>query len=189
MRIIVPYATLFEETRSALDATGRAIEYVDVGHSPTAYHELLLNVWHAGEAFLVVEQDIVPWDGAIDELEECPSPWCGRGYNLGTHIGAYLGFTRFSDALVCDNPGVIDAIDRLAPDGTPRRYWGRLDTRLKQVLEDQLGLTVDLHWPAVEHLNPDKGRFVANCVRCGEPIPWATILKSPPPYTCDCEMP
>jgi hypothetical protein len=183
---VVPFAALWPETRAALEADGRQAEYVHVGHSQTAYHELLLSLWREGRGFAIVEQDIVVFPGALAEMEACPEPWCGRAYNLGTHLGSYLGCAKFSDTLVRDCPSVIDAIDRLPPDGTPRRYWGRLDSRLKQVLEDQLGLRQHIHWPAVEHLNPDKGRFVANCVRCGGPIPWSTILASPPPYPHDC---
>jgi hypothetical protein len=183
----VPYATLFPEVQEALEADGRTAEYVHVGGTPEAYFELLAGLWAEGKGFVIVEQDIVPWPGAIAEMEACPEPWCGRPYNLGTHLGAYLGCTKFSDSLVAGAPGVIAAIDHLAFDGTPRRYWGRLDTRLKQVLEDQLGLTHHWHWPAVEHLNPEKGRFTVNCVRCGSPLPWATIMASPPPYHCSCE--
>jgi hypothetical protein len=188
MRTVVPYVTLWPETQAALEADGRQAEYVFVGGSATAYFELLQALWQEGQGFVVVEQDIVPGLGAIAEMESCPEPWCGRPYNMGGSIEPALGCTRFSDALVHDAPGVIEAITRLPFDGiTDRRHWGRLDSRLKQVLEDQLGLKHHWHWPAVEHLNPDKKRFTANCVRCGDPIPWATILLSPPPYRCHCE--
>ena len=121
MRIVVPYARLWPETKAALDATGREVEYFYVGGSPTAYHELLLDIWHQGEGFLVVEQDVVPYVGAIEELEQCPEPWAGKPYWIGSGFYAYLGFTRFSDTLLREHPGVMDALDSLRDDGTPRR--------------------------------------------------------------------
>ena len=187
MRVVVPYVSLWPETKAALDATGRTIEYVNLGRdNMTAYGDLLANVWHEGRGFLVVEQDIVPFPGAMDELEACPEPWCGRPYWIGTQFDAYLGFTKFSDALVREQPGVTDAIDQLPFDGTPKRYWGRLDTRLSQVLRDNYGLHIHKHYPCVEHLNPDKAlRGAINCAECGEPLSWATVLRTPPPWPCE----
>ena len=187
MRIVVPFAKLWDETKAALEADGRAAEYHYVGGSPTAYFELLQSVWAQGEAFTVIEQDIVPYVGAIAALEACSQPWCGFAYSMGGSMEAALGCTRFSDELVKDNPGVIDAIAQLPFDGiTDRRHWGRLDSRLAQVLHDQLGLTMCVHWPAVGHLNPDKEPLRANCVHCGEAIPWATIMAGPAPYDHNC---
>lgn len=188
MRIIVPHTDLRPETRAALEADGQTPEYHRVGPgTDEAYFNLLHAVWAEGAAFTVVEHDIVVFPGAIADLEACSQPWCGRPYSMGGSMEAALGCTRFSAALVANNPGVVDAIDRLPFDGiTKRRHWGRLDTRLAQVLHDQLGLTIHTHWPAVEHLNPDKARLRANCVHCGETIPWATIMAGPAPYSHDC---
>ena len=186
MRIIVPWAKEFPEVRAALEADGRQAEYVYVGGSPTAYHELFLGLWHEGHGWINVEQDIVTFPGAIAELEACPELWCARAYWLGAVFGAFLGFTKFSDDLVRNNPGVMEAIDRLRDDGTPRHYFGRLDTRLSQVLMDQLGLTIHLHWPAVEHLNPEKKmRGGVNCTECGRSLPWRVIRLEPSQWTCD----
>jgi len=186
MRVIVPYKTLWHETRAALEADGRQAEYFDVGHTPTAYHELMLAVWAEGKGFTVVEQDIVPYVGAIAELEACPEPWDGKPYWIGGTFDCYLGCTRFSDALVHDNPGLMESLDRLPDDGTPRRYWGRVDTRLAQVLRDQYGLHIHAHWPAVEHMNPQKlVRGGINCIVCGEPIAWKTVMRQPPPWPCE----
>jgi hypothetical protein len=185
MRVVVPYAKLFPETKAALDATGRDVEYVNVGTSMTAYHELFLELWHSGQGWINVEQDIVVYPGAIEELEQCSCLWGGKPYWLGSVFGAYLGLTKFSDELVRENPGVMDALDGLRDDGTPRRYFGRLDTRLGQVLNDQVGIAIDVHWPAVQHRNPDKQmRGGMNCVECGRPIPWR-VLRLGPPWPCD----
>ena len=190
MKVVVPYARLWPETKAALEADGREAIYVPVGHSPTAYHELVRDLWSQGEGFVLVEQDIAVYPGAIASLEDCPEPWCGCVYWLGTTFNAWLGCTRFSDSLVRDNPGVMEATDLLRDDGTPRRYWARVDTRLTQVLNDQVGVAIHRHWPAVDHLNPDKAlRGGINCTTCGEPIAWKAVMRTPPPWPCEHDGP
>jgi len=187
MRVVVPYAKLYPETREALEADGVEAEYVDVGRDPTAYHWLLEQLWGKSHGFIVVEQDIVVRPGCVAELESCPEPWCGFAYSIGTTYGSFLGFVKFSDDLVAHHPGVFLGIASLRDDGTPRRYWGRLDTRLKQVLEDREGQRMHIHWPAVDHLNPDKGTPIVNCVRCGAAIPDVIVRQGPPMRCPRCE--
>ena len=182
MRIICPWVTLHPETKAALEADGQTPEYAYVGRSPEAYHDLLEQVWRRGNGFLVVEHDIVVTPGVLRQLWECACDWGGRAYSIGTAYDSYLGCAKFSDALVGGNPGVFDAVANLRPDGTPKRYWGRLDTRLKQVLEN-MGQTMHIHWPAVDHLNPDKGTPFVNCVQCGAAIP-DEIVRLGPPMKC-----
>ena len=190
MRVICAYSTNlagerapYPETREALEADGIEAEYVYVGGSPTAYHELLARVWAEGQGFVNVEQDIVVRPGLIRELEACPEAYCGAPYAISTTIGSWLGCVRFSDVLVTGWPSVFNAIDSLLPDGTPRKYWGRLDTRLKQVLESHLGLTMHLHWPAVEHLNPAQRPPIYTCSACGLALPWE-VVREEPPWRC-----
>jgi len=185
VKVVVPYATLFPETKAALEADGVTAEYVDVGGSPTAYHELLLRVWFEGQGFTIVEQDIVPRPGCIAELEACPEPWCGFSYGISGGFIVALGLTRFSDALVRDHPTVMEALDSLPWDGTPRRYWGRLDTRIAQQLMDHERLKVHRHLPSVRHLNPSQQLPHYNCVTCGAEIPVEVMmLNGDPPYPC-----
>jgi hypothetical protein len=177
VRVIVPYARLYPETKAALEADGWTPEYVRVGHDPTAYHTLVEGAWRQGETFAIIEQDIVPWPGSLTDLRDCPQPWCGFAYSLSTGYGAYLGCTRFDGAMLRERSGVFDAIANLPPDGTPRRYWGRLDTRLKQVLEDG-GLRMHVHWPAVGHLNPDQQPPIVNR-SCGHEVPDWVVRMGP----------
>ena len=180
---MVPYVTLYPETRAAREADGIAAEYVDVSGSPSAYHEHLERTWAEGAGFINIEQDIVVRPGLIRELVECREPWCGAPYAISTAIGSWLGCVRFSDELVGGYPGVWTAVDNLPPDGTPKRYWGRADTRLKRVLEEQVGLTMDLHWPAITHLNPAQQPPIFNCGRCGTALPWE-VVRERPPWRC-----
>ncbi len=194
MRVVVPYAEsawegrpgVYPETRAALAADGQEPEYVDVGGSRTAYHDLLALLWADGRAFVVVEQDIVVRPGVVAELAACPRDWCGFAYSLSTgyYVGG-LGCTRFAERLLRERPSVPAALDALPPDGLPRRWWQRLDTRLKSYLEGE-GLSIHGHWPAVGHLNVGQQfRGAANCSRCGAPVPRERLVAGPPPYDCE----
>ncbi len=190
MRVVVPFVTLYPETKAALTEAGVTAEYINVSGDQTAYHTLLESLWREGHGFMVVEQDIVVRPTTVSELEACPEPWCGFAYALSMGYGAYLGCTRFSDRLVAEHPGVFEAINSLRPDGTPPRYWGRLDTRLKQVLEDNEQQTMHVHWPPVRHLNPSQQIPRYHCQTCGKQIPDENVQQGPPPYPCpDCDRP
>lgn len=183
MRVVVAYAQLYPETRAALEADGIAAEYEFTGASQTAYYELMARLWQQGRPFVLIEQDIVVWPGAVAALEACPEPVCGFAYELSTGWGSWLGCTRFSERLITAEPGAFQAIDALPFDGTPKRYWGRLDTRLFQVLEAG-GWAKHVHWPAVEHLHASQkfaGEF--HCPH-GNPIPREVLMRQPWPYPC-----
>ena len=195
MRVVVPYAAsdrdarigLYPAVRAALEADGVAAEYVDVSGSPTAYHELLAGLWREGQAFTVIEHDVVVRPGAIAELDRCPERWCCAVYRsaVGPLIGG-LGCTRFSGQLLQEHPAVFRTIDHLPPDGTPRHYWGRLDTRLKIVLMQSEGVTPHAHYGLVDyHRSPDYAmQLTFNCDKCGAVIPPQLYTEMPPPYPC-----
>jgi hypothetical protein len=190
VRVVVAYAELYPETRAALEADGIKAEYEFTGSSQTAYFELMARLWKEQEAFTVIEQDIVVWPGAIAVLEACSEPLCGFAYELSTGWGSWLGCTRFSKQVIAAEPGLFQAIDALPFDGTPKRYWGRLDTRLFQVLEAG-GWKKHVHWPSVRHLH-EAQRFVGafHCPH-GRPIPRAVLERQPWPYPCppECDAP
>ena len=150
--------------------------------SETAYHELVARTWAEGHGFTIVEQDIAPYPGALGAMWACPEPWCVTPYRCNGQYEGYLGCVRFSDALVQSQPDAIEAIDRLKYDGTPRRYWGRLDTRLQQVLESR-GYAKHRHWPSVTHLHQYDLEAIWHCT-CGAEIPEAMVAAGPPPYHC-----
>lgn len=194
MRVIVPYATdtrtgqlgPYPETRAALEAQGIEAEYVYTGKSPEDYHELLSGLWREGTGWINIEQDIVPWPGAIAELEACPEELCAFPYELSTGWGAWLGCTKFSTELIAREPGLFHGMAALPFDGTPKRYWGRLDTRMYEVLE-RAGRIRHLHWPAVEHLHESQkfnGSF--SCPH-GKAIPREVLMRQPWPYPCPPE--
>ncbi len=181
MKVVVPYATLYPETRAALEADGIEARYAFVGGSPEAYYWLVRELWESGKGWVNCEQDIVPWRGAVRALTECPEGWCSCPYELSTGLGAWLGFTKFEGSFTRDRLGAVAATDVLPPDGTPKRYWGRLDTRLVQVLERE-GLKPHLHYPLVGHLNPAQQFNGVFNYSCGHEVPRDIWSTQPWPY-------
>lgn len=105
--------------------------------SPQDYPRMLAYAWSDGEPFIVVEHDVLPWPGALDELQECTSPWCAFPYIQGVKLSAFLGCTK------------------ITPDGPYPSHdsWMVSDQAVNVAMQAQ-GWTLHLHWPPVVHLNP-----------------------------------
>lgn len=153
MRVICPFTRLSAETHAALDDSGYRWEPRDVSGSDTAYTELLAGLWAAGEAFAVVEHDVVPPPGALAELEVCPEPWCVFPYRYqhGTHAG--LGCARFSAALLAVVPDAVGETLSESDAVHPAGHWCNVDDRLSRVLQRH-GFTRHRHTPEAGHLSP-----------------------------------
>src|SRR4051812_10794069 len=74
MRYIVPYTNLNPATELAMGEYPTEFIEVDGGES---YFRLLSRLWKDGKTFAVVEHDIVPWPGALHELDKCEQELCG----------------------------------------------------------------------------------------------------------------
>lgn len=112
-----------------------------------AYWRMLSGLFTMGEPFVVVEQDVVPWPGAIAALEACKEPWCAHSYSpiedLRTGC-APLGCSKFRpEALPTE-------LLRNPPNGG---HWGNLDCWITQTFRSA-GLEVCQHRPGVQNLNP-----------------------------------
>ncbi len=152
MRLVVPYTSLRPETAAALDASGQAYETVRV-HGDDGYYALLSGLWAAGEAFAVVEQDIVVGPGTLPDLAACPRDYCVFGYpylNSGNYYG--LGCVRFSAALLARVPDALDQVAFMSDETHGPCHWCRLDAWLQQVLREA-GERRCEHLPPVGHLN------------------------------------
>lgn len=153
MKVYCPHTQLTSETRAALDNSGYEWTAVDVSGSETAYTELMQKLWRQGESFAIVEHDIVPWRGALAELDECHHPWCGFSYPFGQGAIEGLGCTRFQDVLLAAYPSAVDDTLTEATEVHPRGHWCSLDGRLMRVLM-RLGARRHVHGPLVGHLYP-----------------------------------
>ena len=90
---------------------GATLDYERVRHEQllcdgsAAYGNHLAEVWRRGKGFILVEDDIAPWPGAIKSLDVCPEPWCGFQYLwCGSLISGTIGCMKVSARLTQDHP-------------------------------------------------------------------------------------
>lgn len=153
MRVLVPHTDLRGQVRTALDASGWRWEPVDVSSADTAYTRMLSTLWIVGETFTLVEHDVVIRPGVLDELNDCPHPWCAFPYALRDTTVAGLGCTKFTAELIAAHPHAVAQTWAEHTEAHPRGHWCNLDDRLTRVLTAARA-TRHLHGPPVEHLNP-----------------------------------
>lgn len=135
MRIVVPFVPALLRP-AVLDVLPKA-ELVDVSDSPSAYHELVCQLWRDGKAFLLVEHDVVVNPRALRQALYCHcgwgvSPYAGPG---GKVLTTSLGCTRFSTRYISEHPTAAEDAARVENDGLPRMDWRRLDVRLADQLD------------------------------------------------------
>jgi hypothetical protein len=80
-RVVVP-ALSRENVASACLRAEHVEHEVHLLDGPLDYAALIAGLWRDGEAFVVVEDDIAPWPGAVQKLLDCPAHWCGHYYPL-----------------------------------------------------------------------------------------------------------
>jgi hypothetical protein len=159
LRVVCPFidGRLEEETLAALRAEGMGEAVHRLEERDDAYWELLLALWTCGDDFVLVEQDIVIWEGAVELLATCPSGWCALPYELYVahqprlHYG--LGCTKFSAAFCQQYPLAIERIGIEGNEMHPPKHWCNLDDRLATYLRG-MGAQLCTHWPEVDHVHP-----------------------------------
>jgi hypothetical protein len=115
-----------------------------------SYWRLLARYWRRGNAFVVVEQDVVPTREQIDTLWACSEEWCAYPYNMNGIVSPALGCTKFSASLLERTAGLLDGILR------QHRHWQSLDSMIIGELHRRR-FTEHVHDPAVRHLHePEK---------------------------------
>jgi hypothetical protein len=106
-----------------------------------SYDQLFRELWDKAEPFILVEHDIVPWPGAVQELWACPEPWCGFPYSVFGQLKSYLGCTKFNPSQLGECP---------LPDEL--QSWQVMDRKIEAGMLKR-GHKGHLHSPAVSHLN------------------------------------
>lgn len=105
------------------------------------YGRLFTELWQEGEGFTLVEHDVVPWPGAIAELEACEQECCAFRYPSGGSWVMSLGCIKFSAALV----------QRIPYDPAwQNRAWDELDGAVFATLQGEV--EVHIHQPPVAHV-------------------------------------
>lgn len=106
MRVLVAAVHPGCAAHRALCAEG--VEHEEhVCDGPTGYAALVADAWRQG-GFVLVEHDVVPWVGAIRQLEECEGDWCGFRYAKGGSTIRALGLVKFSERLARAHPDLAD---------------------------------------------------------------------------------
>lgn len=156
MRVVVPFvrSMLQPETEAALGQTGRPVEWVSVHPDHQGrYAQLVEDLWKDGEAFCLVEQDVVPTPAMLDGLEACDGPWCSHCYDdPDYHRAPMLGLARFSAGLTADRPEV--GVSALRTDRTRSHHvpWRSLNEALSRHLVAH-HVPWHRHLPDVAHLH------------------------------------
>lgn len=144
-KVFVPYTELNPWTKAVLDSYDLRLLYVRVRSMGYTYRSLLEQLWkESEEPFIIIEQDILPWPGAIEELWQCPCQWGTYSYKYqgGIGIAHMLGIAKITPELIKQTPGIWD-------DETP---WHELDKKLAFAARAK-GIEPHLHRPPVIHLS------------------------------------
>jgi len=106
-----------------------------------SYDQLFRGLWAEGKPFIIVEHDIIPWPGAVQQLWACPEPWCGFPYHVFGELRSYLGCTKIDPTRLGECPMPEDLLS-----------WQTMDSKIEETLVKR-GFCGHLHSPAVSHLN------------------------------------
>lgn len=122
-------------------------------YNPYAYGQMLQSLWNRHGDLIVVEQDIVPPQGAIEGFLACESDWCTHGYLIdGVEHSQVLGCARFSKRLQADHPRLLwQAASNV---GGQRRlaHWQQLNEQIIRELK-MARTALHLHPGAALHLH------------------------------------
>lgn len=157
MTVHIPFAISKHTLAWTLDAVRLALRQDGVEpllHYMTdeeEYYRLLSTLWREKEGFLVVEHDIVVWPGAIQQLIDCPEPWCAMPYYSAVGwIEDGLGCTKFGPSLLQQYPAALK--EPFPTCCSHSKHYCGLDRLIAHRLE-KLGVLVHVHGPAVVNLN------------------------------------
>ena len=143
MKIFIPFTK--SPTATLLALRGYEAQCLAMLNSHS-YFEYFKQRWAEKESFINVEHDIVPWPGAIDEIEKCQEMWCGYGYNKYENIvlSPYLGCVKIGAELIARLPDVWNEREKES------REWGNLDVWLCNYAWNR-GIKIHQHYPSVNH--------------------------------------
>lgn len=144
--ILIP--TTRTGTAAALALTMEGLEVTEVAMSDRLhYARTFTEQWQSGRGFILVEHDVVPWPGALRQLDACAEELCAFEYPSSAIVDeprsgwtVSLGCTKFSSAL----------LERVPYDvGWQNRGWDELDGAVFATLQGKA--TMHLHSPPVAH--------------------------------------
>lgn len=144
MKVVVPHTNLHPVTKQVLESYRLPVRFVEI-KDDDAYRRLLRDLWDEDETVVLVEHDVAPWPGAIEELLACPCLWGSNSYIINGGVGIYhgLGCTKISTGLMRMLPGLWNEA----------KHWSQLDRHLWFAAR-AIAQEPHPHRPPVIHLNP-----------------------------------
>jgi hypothetical protein len=161
--IVVPYAGDMLRDETYLWAVRHHAVMRRLPPTDDAYWAALCDWWIGSllRAYdlVVVEQDILPAEGVVDEMLACPEPWCTSPYPRVRPPGDPdpgllehgLGCAKFSAGLIEKHSGLMISAGEPVGEAEPIGAWWMMDARLNNRLR-KAGYTPHLHRPS-EHLH------------------------------------
>lgn len=155
-RVIVPYVhgMMRHATWQAVTSWGGNYEAWSLNaEDPTSYAMHFEKWWQSTCDLIIVEQDVIPDPGMIEEMAMCRNQWCLRPYHVGN--GQYatgLGMCKISEALRNTHP---NAGVNIARDPTGREQYINYLSLNEAMLQHlgRLKVTACLHPEPVRHLH------------------------------------
>ena len=143
-RVIVPHTRLHPTVQQVLGKRDDVV-FISLG-TDEAYWHLLSRLWRERQTVVIVEHDVLPWPGAIEELIACPGLWCSCSYHINGGIGIHhaFGCTKISAEFMSLLPDVWQQV--------ASRHWSRLDEQLCTAALFHAGQVPHPHRPACNHL-------------------------------------
>jgi hypothetical protein len=150
MHVVVPYSDAAGPSPETTDALHRAHEgfvCAYVGDDDYAYQRLLRELWAKGEAFAIVEQDIVVEPSTLQTFRACPKLVCCATYPyLKSERYAGLGCVRFSTQLLRAAPDVMERVAEYSDAQHPAGHWCATDAWLqRELVKRRVGRCVAPH--------------------------------------------
>lgn len=109
--------------------------YVDVSSSEDAYWQLLSSLWADGQDVVIVEHDVIPDADAIEDLLDCPEPWCAQPYPyVYDRLNWGLACTMFTATAMKRVPDLWTHVAVMSDYLHPPLHWCRLDAWSHRVL-------------------------------------------------------
>lgn len=159
--LYIPYTQLREATAVFLHQVrayepGYRVNCVDLSSgNGWGYLNHLQQCWEAGETFLNLEHDVVPWPGALDSLTGCDRPWCFFHYLPGidemANRTAVFGLVKFDASLIAALPEVWQDM-RVVYAKRPQP-WRYCDVFFFDYATER-GFRPHQHYPPVVNANP-----------------------------------
>lgn len=140
--IIIPTQRIGSPPALALTMEGLEVREV-VMNDYHHYGRLFTELWQSRQGFVLVEHDIVPWPGALAEMDACAEEFCAFRYPAAAEGWCIsLGCTKFATSLV----------ERISYGNEwQNRGWDELDGGVYATLQEA-GVEVHVHQPPVAHV-------------------------------------